>query len=308
MRVRKRIFAQAGYGLMVEMSYICKRKSIFTMPSEATLINKIYQSLIALSKDGEIPVRLRRASVVGTVQDDPFDHWVEKVLKKALPHGVDIFHSGNLTTPDLIVREKTSGVIIGLEIKKLIQCRNGKDPRGMTIDYNSTLPCGKAFVKVGDETRIVPCFYLFALLNAESTRIISLILLDGDFLNYDIELYKEAKYANVSEYCHGPYGEGSVRHRRMYTYPNPLNSKLSAFYKRMVLVVKKHDYMAISNAPIKEQIVRTDKYGNSFYYVLVDELNGRQALADSPVTLTGIFDACKVRESKERVAYIPVIP
>lgn len=278
------------------------------MQLEATLIHKIYQSLIALCKDREIPVRLRRAAVIGTVQDDPFDHWVESVLKKALPHGVEIFHSGNLTTPDLVIREKGSGIIIGLEIKKLIQCSNGKDPRGMTIDYNSTLPCGKAFVKVGDETRIVSCFYLFALLNAESTHIISLILLDGDFLNYDFELYKEAKYANVSEYNHGPYGEGSVRHRRMYTYPNPLNSKLSAFYKRMVLVVKKQDYTTISDTPIKEQIVRTDKYGNSFYYALVDEQNGGQCLADGLVTLTGIFDTCKVRESKERVAYIPVIP
>lgn len=238
------------------------------MPIGANIIHGIYQSLIALAKNGEIPVRLRRAKVVGTVQDDPFDHWVEKVLKKALPRKYEIYHSGNLTTPDLVIREKGSGLIVGLEIKKLIQNGNGKDPRGMTIDYNSSLPCGKAFVKVGDDTRIVPCFYLFALLNAESTSIVSLILLDGDFLNYDLELYKEAKYANVSEYNHGPYGEGSVRHRRMYTYPNPLNSKLGMFYKRLVLVVKKQDYPSISDAPIAEQIIRRDKYGNAFYYAL----------------------------------------
>lgn len=27
-----------------------------------------------------------------------------------------------------------------------------------------------------------------------------------------------------------------------------------------------------------------------------------------PITLTDIFEACKTREMKERVAYIPVIP
>ena len=52
---------------------------------------------------------------------------------------------------------------------------------------------------------------------------VTTILMDGDFLNYDFELHKDAKYANQSEYDHGPYGEGSIRHRRMYTYPNPLN-------------------------------------------------------------------------------------
>lgn len=52
------------------------------MPTGANIIHEIYQSLIMLAKDGDIPVRLRRAKVVGTVQEDPFDHWVEKVLRK----------------------------------------------------------------------------------------------------------------------------------------------------------------------------------------------------------------------------------
>lgn len=108
--------------------------------------------------------------------------------------------------------------------------RNGRDPRGLTMDYNSSLPCGRAFVKIGDETVVVPCFYLFALLDADSRNIVTMILLDGDFLNYDLDLYKEVKYSNFSEYNHGPYGEGSVRHRKMYTYPNPLNSRIKDFY------------------------------------------------------------------------------
>lgn len=276
--------------------------------TETDIILRIYRGLISLKKGEGIPVHLRPAAVVGTVQDDPFDCWVEEVIQKSSSKDFEVFHSGTLTTPDLVVRDKKSGLIIGIEVKKLIQKTNGKDPRGMTIDYNSCLPCGKAFVKVGAETRIIPCFYLFALLNPASTKIVSLILVDGDFLNYDFELYKEAKYANTSEYNHGPYGEGSVRHRRMYTYPNPLNSKLEEFYLRMVLVLKKQDIEQLGETlNINEQIVREDKYGNSFYYFLLDEIAPCNSGAEL-ITLSNIFDACKLREVKERVAYLPVIP
>ena len=276
--------------------------------TETNIILKIYRGLISLKKEDGIPVRLRPASIVGTVQDDPFDCWVEKVIKQTVSKDFEVFHSGTLTTPDLVVRDKKSGLIIGIEVKKLIQKYNGKDPRGMTIDYNSCLPCGKAFVKVGEETRIIPCYYLFALLNPTCTRIVSLVLVDGDFLNYDFELYKEAKYANTSEYNHGPYGEGSVRHRRMYTYPNPLNSRLTEFYLRMILVLKKQDIEQLEETlNINEQIIREDKYGNSFYYFLLDEVTPN-SINGELITLSNIFDACKLREVKERVAYIPVIP
>lgn len=277
--------------------------------TETDIILKIYRGLVSLKKQDGIPIKLRPASVVGTVQDDPFDCWVEEIISKVVSKDLEVYHSGILTTPDLVVRDRKSGLIIGIEVKKLIQKSNGKDPRGMTIDYNSCLPCGKSFVKVGEETRIIPCFYLFALLNPQSTKIVSLILLDGDFLNYDFELYKEAKYANTTEYNHRPYGEGSVRHRRMYTYPNPLNSKISEFFLRMVLVLKKQDFEMLASAKnITEQIIRTDKYGNSFFYLLLDEASASTNQRSEIVTLKGIFDACKLREVKERVAYIPVIP
>ena len=163
-------------------------------------------------------------------------------------------------------------------------------------------------VKVGGDTIIVPCYYLFALLSPMRDSIITLIILDGDFINYDFELHKEAKYSNYTEYSHGPYGEGSVRHRKMYTYPNPLNSQLEMFHLHQILVVKKSSLEMRPEAQnVKEQIIRADKYGNSFYYSLVDETNSE----DKPkrlVTLTDIFDACKQRKPKGRVAYIPEIP
>lgn len=279
------------------------------MKTEASIILGIYRGLISLKGEEGIPVRLRPASVVGTVQDDPFDRWVERAIRKIAPKNLEIFRSGSLTTPDLVIRDKESDTTIGLEIKKLIQRSNGKDPRGMTIDYNSTLPCGKALINVGGETRIIPCYYLFALLNPASTNIVSLILVDGDFLNYDVSLYKEAKYANMSEYNHGPYGEGSVRHRNMYTYPNPLNAKISTFYLRMCLVLKKEDFKRLPSAKnITEQIIRTDKYGYSFYYLVLDEASSTYNCTNRVLTIRGIFDACKLREVKERVALLPSIP
>lgn len=180
------------------------------------LVERIYAELSAKIQQGVIPVALRAPSLIGTVQDDPFDFWLGNEIRQALPN-VEVVHAGKLTTPDIVLRHKPSNSILGLEVKKLIQQTNGKDPRGLTIDYNSCLPCGKALVKVGQDTVEVPCFYLFALLSNDSSSIVTSILMDGDFLNYDFALHKDAKYANQSEYDHGPYGEGSVRHRRMYT-------------------------------------------------------------------------------------------
>jgi hypothetical protein len=170
------------------------------------------------------------------------------------------------------------------------------------------LPCGSTLIKIGDETIIIPCFYLFALLDIDSKNIVTLILLDGDFLNYDFELHKESKYSNYTEYNHGPYGEGSVRHRKMYTYPNPLNSKISEFHLRQILVAKKTDLEKIkATNSVTEQIIRVDKFGNSFYYYLKDEANSKKTKGNLK-TLTDIFDACKLRTPKERTAAIPTIP
>jgi hypothetical protein len=278
--------------------------------TELEIVLRIYRELISKIGKHGIPIDLRVKSVVGTVQDDPFDNWIEIEIKKALPKTFEIFHSGSLTTPDLIVRDKKSGTIVGLEIKKLIQKSNGSDSRGLTIDYNSCLPCGSTLIKIGTETIVVPCFYLFALLDIRSKYIVSLILIDGDFLNYDFELHKESKYSNYTEYNHGPYGEGSVRHRKMYTYPNPLNSKISQFHLRQILVAKKSDLEKVNEAKsISEQIVRVDKYGNAFYYYLKDETQNQKIInKESLKTLTDIFDACKQRKPKERTASITSIP
>lgn len=276
---------------------------------ELEIIIRIYRELISKIGAKGIPVDMRVKSIVGTVQDDPFDSWIENFIKEILPANFEIFHSGSLTTPDIIIRNKINGTIVGLEIKKLIQQPNGSDSRGLTIDYNSCLPCGSTFVKVGIETIIIPCFYLFALLDNSSTNIVTLVILDGDFLNYDFELHKESKYSNYTEYNHGPYQEGSIRHRKMYTYPNPLNSKIPDFFLKHIMVAKKVDFEKIDeDNHITSQIIRNDKYNNSFFYVVKDETKAENNLQNDLVIVRDIFEACKQRSPKERTAAIPTIP
>jgi hypothetical protein len=186
-----------------------------------------------------------------------------------------------------------------------LQKASGADSRGLTMDYNSCLPCGTTLIKVGKETISVPCFYFFALLDPTSTGIVTLLIMDGDFLNYDFNLHKEAKLANTSEYKHGPYGEGSVRHRRMYTYPNPLNSKLPFFHLRHCLVTKKHDAEMLKlEANITDSIIRKDIYDESFHYSVIDF--GTTPETEIPVH-EDIFKACKDRSPKDRTPSMPQI-
>jgi len=251
-----------------------------------------------ITDDGVIPIDLRAPSLVGTVQDDPFDCLIQLELQKAFPE-MEVVSSGKLTTPDIIIRDKRTGVIVGIEVKKLIQRSNGADSRGLTMDYNSCLPCGTALIKVGKATTDIPCYYLFALLSNDSSSIVTFVLMHGDFLNYDFNLHKQAKVSNITEYNHGPYGEGSVRRRAMYTYPNPLNHKLSCFYARKVFVTKKLDCDNLKlNHLVTEEVSRCDIYENSFVYKIID--NGKSDQSVEPVLIENIFAECKSRKPRKR--------
>jgi len=259
-----------------------------------------------IDNNGVINIDLRAPALVGTVQDDPFDCLIEQELQQAFPD-LEVVSSGKLTTPDIIIRDKRTGVIVGIEVKKLIQKTNGADSRGLTMDYNSCLPCGTALIKVGNATVDIPCYYLYALLSNDSSSIVTFILMHGDFINYDFNLHKEAKVANQTEYNHGPYGEGSVRHRAMYTYPNPLNYKLKCFHTRKVFVTKKLecDNLQISHL-VTEEVSRRDIYENNFLYYIVD--NGKQEQSTEPDLIEDIFADCKARTARQRTsASMPVL-
>ena len=275
------------------------------------IILRVYRKLLSLEKDGVIPVELRHKEIIGTTQDDPFDNWIEVKAIEVLGPDFEVHNTGKLQTPDLIIRHKNSGEIVCIEVKKLTENKHGKDPRGWTIDYNSSLPCGTTIIKVGDDSEIVPLFYLFALLNPSNTAITTLILLDGDFFFFFFKLHKEAKTSNYMEYGHGPFGEGSVRHRKMYVYPNPLNSKLEFFANRKIVVAKKSDFEKINDlSNITEEILRDDEFGNRFRFLLKDENSKLYKLSENdrlPI-LKDVFLPLKEREQKERTLSVPCIP
>ncbi|EJL6397986.1 TPA: hypothetical protein PMB17_002881 [Vibrio cholerae] len=251
-----------------------------------------------IDERNEIPIDLKAPSLIGTVQDDPFDCLIEQELQRAFPD-LEVVSSGKLTTPDIIIRDKRTGVIVGIEVKKLIQKKNGADSRGLTMDYNSCLPCGTALIKVGSATTDIPCYYLYALLSNDSSSIVTFILMHGDFINYDFKLHKEAKVANQTEYNHGPYGEGSVRHRGMYTYPNPLNYKLKCFHTRKVFVTKKLECKNLNlDHLVTEEVSRCDIYHNEFFYSIVD--NGKEDQSTAPTVIEDIFAGCKSRTARKR--------
>ena len=270
------------------------------------------------SGGGRIAVKLKRKK---KVQDDPFDWWAQDQVIAALggrTGGFEIAHAGSLTTPDLVIRERAAYAYLGLEVKKLDRKDSGSDARGLTLDYNSCLPCGTTLIKVDGAATQIPCFYLFCLLDKKQTEIATLILMDGDFINYDFNLHKKSKVSNVSEYRHGPYGEGSVRHRAMYTYPNPLNSKLGFFHLRFVIVMMALDVKRLQLCrQVTDHIEREDVFGNKFIYEVVDFTRKPRSdvaeddcstAADIPIH-RDVFRACKVRESKERTpAYVEVSP
>jgi hypothetical protein len=132
---------------------------------------------------------------------------------------------------DLVIEE--GSVRLGVECKSLeaspnfISTGNGV-PCRTTIDFNSTVPCGqenfKGKFQPYRELRGKPLrtFYALALYGevGGENKVLSFILADGNYLNRDYKLHQEHK--NISRPGFGSYGDGQIRERKMYIFPNPL--------------------------------------------------------------------------------------
>lgn len=274
--------------------------------NEHQIMKAIYDHFYGLILNGAIPIDLRAPSLVGTTQDDPFDNLIEQEISSAFPD-LEVISAGKLTTPDIVIRDRATNIIVGIEVKKLIQKVNGADSRGLTMDYNSCLPCGTTQIKVGATVVNVPCYYLFALLSNDSSSIVTLILMHGDFINNDFELHKEAKTANKSEYGHGAYAEGSVRRRAMYTYVNPLNYKMTCFFEKKVLVTPRSFVQSENLESVETHtVIRTDRQDNDYTYSIID--NGKDNPSDPSIEIRDLFAAAKARTQRERnAASMPVL-
>ena len=245
-----------------------------------------------------------------TTQDDPFDRWVVRTIEQMGLPDLKVFSAGPLTHPDTVLRYKSENgeySYLGLEIKKLNADARGNDPRGMTLDYNSTIPCGTFRVyKSSGEHLDVKGYYFYALLDhlvdQLERRIYTFVLCDGDLLNDDVELYVRSKTANISEYGHGPYGEGSIRKRAMYLYPNPLNSKIPELARQVSLIHASPNLeMTYPELVLTHTINRKKTDGTEGRFHIYKHASAIDKPANVPVI--GMFIECAERGPKKRSAY-----
>jgi hypothetical protein len=146
-----------------------------------------------------------------------------------------------------LINDSTNNTL-GLEVKKLEANHKGKDPRGLTLDYNTTVPCGITSIRYKNLVSNIPLYYYFALFQGE--KIITTVICDGNLLNSDLDFHTESKVSNVSTYQHGSYGEASIRHRKIYLFPNLLDTNNPVFY---------HKYCIIGSPKFGEEVNRYNK-------------------------------------------------
>jgi len=139
-----------------------------------------------------------------------------------------------LEHPDQVVEQ--DGVRLGVECKSLaastrfVETGDGV-PCRTTIDFNSTVPCGQEHYK-GKFQPYAPLkgqpirtFYALGLYGEveDENRVVSFMLVDGNYINRDYRLHRE--HRNISRGGFGSYGDGRIRERKMYIFPNPLTDE-----------------------------------------------------------------------------------
>ena len=139
-----------------------------------------------------------------------------------------------LEHPDMVLERE--GIQLGVECKSLaasarfIETGSGV-PCRTTIDFNSTVPCGQEHYKgkfqryASLKGQPLRTFYALALYGevSDESRVISLLLVDGNYINRDYKLHRE--HRNISRGGFGSYGDGRIRERKMYIFPNPLTDQ-----------------------------------------------------------------------------------
>lgn len=279
------------------------------MMNSTKIIINVFDKLIVQPYlfNQEINFELKLPDHILTKQDDPFDEWVyDSLLRENISERV--CRAGKLQCPDIVLINDSEKTLVGLEVKKLDANSQGNDPRGLTLDYNSTIPCGITNVNYENNDLKIPNYYLFALL--KNNCIITSVICHGNFLNCDYELHLESKISNNSTYSHGSYSEGSIRHRKMYTFPNPLNSKLSVFSKKHCLVVPieektvLQEYNKSRKFKIRNCVRESLKFGNQEFIIIY--INNETIPEE--IMIRDIFADCKKRTAKDRVPYTVKIP
>lgn len=176
-------------------------------------------------------------------QDDPFDEHIAQDVLASLP-GLECARApGPLITPDMVLfrPDRCRGVgpaelvadldcIVGLEVKKLERTRQGTVARASGLDYNTTPPCGRVRVYDARNRPVdIRSFYLFLCLerypeDPAQVMLTALIVVDGNVLNSDFELYLSIVGEREKRINLGTYRDGVDRARPMLIFANPLGA------------------------------------------------------------------------------------
>lgn len=188
------------------------------------------------------------------------------VARMEVPSGQERFDlalwQSLLEHPDAVLERER--VRLGVECKSLeasagfVESDSGV-PCRTTIDFNSTVPCGRERYKGkflpyaslrGQPLRLFYALGLYGEAEDES-RVLSFLLVDGNYINRDYRLHEE--HLNISRGGVGSYGDGRIRERKMYIFPDPLTDedlvgsvsliveeeKLTAYFPQLSLTMTK---------------------------------------------------------------------
>jgi hypothetical protein len=138
----------------------------------------------------------------------PQDWFADRVASLGLP----LRPQGRNSYPDFWIGEDSRPPCEGYEIKSLA-FNNGR-PARRDYDSNSTIPSGR---KDGRDVFLV--FFLYTGGGASPRPVHSLCIAHGDLINADHDV--AAAHVNEGIDGFGSYGDGFIRDRKMYRFPQP---------------------------------------------------------------------------------------
>jgi len=187
-------------------------------PKHATNAVRIFLEM-AEAAERNIPMIPRDAD---DKVDFPQDWFRDRLESAGLPYK----QQGKNTYPDFwvgdalaeiteIAREPESYEVKSLALVRGRACR--KD-----IDFNSTIPSGQ---KGGSSAFVL--FFLYTGSGADLRFVHTISLAHGDFFNCDQVIAAEHRNSSTNNF--GSYGDGIIRHRKMYRFPHPIETDPTAF-------------------------------------------------------------------------------
>lgn len=213
-----------------------------------------------------------------TVVSDPFVEYLDENIFSKIKFKKNKIHcivAPSHISPDLAFYEDENGTtdnLFGIEVK------TSKSKSG-DINFNSTPPCGKILLEVNGEDAIVPSYYLFVQLTSSNDtednmfEIGTMMLIDGDFINSDFELYLEATGVREKRIDLGSYGDGMDRQRPMFVFPNPLG--IPGVRSERSTLISKNRYASFECDDEIGMVAILNRDGQKFFaYQAVRKLSG----------------------------------